>query len=333
MLKSAGDESNPRRRRAPAVMCGLAAAGMVMAAAGCGSSTSGGTQPNSSNSSSTAALPGAGKPKIILGDKNFDEEFLLGELYAQAFRAKGYQVVLKGNIGGSELINNVFQSGKINAYPEYLGEVVSSDAGYSKPLTSEAQTLQLAQSYEKKHAATIMTPVTPFYDTDELITLKSFAQQHNLTTIAQLKGLGSLKLGDYPPERTRYEGYLGLKQAYGLTNLTFVPLAAGSPIYNALDSQQVQVGDAFSTDPQLLSGKYTPLSDPKHIFGFQHVALIIKSNLLSELGPAFQQTYNKLTSLLTTAAMQAMNKAVAIDKQTPSAVAHQFLQANHMLGG
>jgi osmoprotectant transport system substrate-binding protein len=309
----------------------MTAAGLVMLAAACGSS--GSSSPASSGSSATgAALPGKGKPVIILGDKNFDEEYLLGQLYAQAFQAKGYTVQLKPNIGGSELINTVFQSGTINAYPEYIGEVTATDAGYSKPLVSQAQTLQLAQAYEARHGATIMTPVTPFYDTDELIVLKSFAEQHRLTTIAQLKSLGSLKLGDYSSELTRYEGYVGLKQAYGLTNLQFVPLAEGSPIYAALDSGQVQVGDAFSTDPQLLSGKYAVLTDPHNIFGFQHVGLVIKTSLLKELGPAFQRTYNAVTALLTTPVMQALNKAVAVDKDDPAAVAHAFLQANHMLG-
>jgi osmoprotectant transport system substrate-binding protein len=313
-----------RARSAGLTLLAVAAAGLMLLAAACGSN--GGASPASSS------LPGTGKPAIILGDKNFDEEFVLGQLYAQALRAKGYTVVLKPNIGGSELINQVFQSGKINAYPEYLGEVVSTDAAYNKPLVSEAQTLQLAQSYENQHGATVMTPVTPFYDTDELIVLKKLADTHSLTTIGQLKGMGGLKLGDYASEQTRYEGYVGLQQAYGLHNLQFVPLAAGSPIYAALDSGQVQVGDAFSTDPQLLSGKYTVLSDPKNIFGFQHVALVIKASLLKQLGPAFQQTYTAVTSLLTTPAMQAMNQAVAIGKQDPARVAHAFLQANHLLG-
>lgn len=306
----------------------VAAATAVTAllAAACSSTSSGSSPPSHSS------LPGKGKPTIILGDKNFDEEYVLGDLYAQAFQAKGYTVVLKPNINGSEEINRVFQAGKINAYPEYLGEVVATDAGYNKPTVSEAQTLQLAQRYERQHGATVMTPTSPFYDTDELIVLKTFAQKHHLTTLSQLKGLGSLKLGDYPPELTRYEGYVGLKEAYGLSNLQFTPLAEGSPIYNALDNGQVQVGDAFSTDPQLLSGKYQVLSDPKHIFGFQYVSLIIKTSLLDKLGPAFQQTYDAVTRLLTTPAMQAMNKAVSLDKQDPATVAHAFLQANHLLG-
>ena len=41
-------------------------------------------------------------------------------------------------------------------------------------------------------------------------------------------------------------------------------------------------------------------------------------------------TVNKINKLLTTPAIIAMNKAVAIDKQQPAAVAAAFLKANHM---
>ncbi len=339
--------TRPRRRSrsGPALLGTLALAALLSA---CGSSspasspggTSGpsGTSASSSSTSSTtsssssaSALPGAGKPTIVLGDKNFEEEYLLGYLYADAFKAEGYHVVLKPNIGGSSLINRVFQAGKINAYPEYLGEIAATDAGYTKPLTSEAQTYKLAEAYEQAHGATVMKPETPFYDTDELVVLKSFAQAHHLTNVGQLKGLGPMKFCDYPSEENRYEGYLGLKEAYGLTNLQFVPLSTGLQ-YQALDRHECTVADAFSTDPQLLSGKYTPLADTKHIFGFQHVGLVIKSKLLGELGPEFQTIYAKLTDLLTTSVMQALNKGVVIDKASPQTVADAFLKANGLLG-
>jgi osmoprotectant transport system substrate-binding protein len=322
-----------RARRARRLATAIAALGCVALISACGSSSK--SKPSTTaktTSKSTAALPGKGKPTIVLGDKNFTEEFILGELYAQAFRAKGYTVVLKPNIGSTELINRVLQAGQINAYPEYLGEIASSLAGYSKPLVSEAQTYNIAEAYETKHGFTIMTPVTPFEDKDEIAVLKSFAQKHHLTTIGQLKSLGPLKLGDYSAEETRYEGYVGLKEAYGDTNLQFVPLEAGGPIYQALDSGQVQVADVFSTDPELLSGKYTVLSDPKHIFGFQHVGLVIKKSLLNQLGPAFPSTYAAVTKLLTTPVVQALNKAVVVDKVSPAQVAHAFLAANHLLG-
>jgi len=200
----------------------------------------------------------------VLGDKNFEEEYVLGYLCAGAFEAEGYKVELKPNIGGSALINRVFQSGKINAYPEYLGEIAATDAGDNKPLTSESETYSIGEKYEKAHGATIMLPVTPFQDKDEMIVLKSYAQAHHLTKISQLKALGPMKYCDYPAEENRYEGFLGLKEVYGLTNLQFVPLAPGLQ-YKALDDHQCTAADAFSTDPQLLSGKYAVLKDTKHI--------------------------------------------------------------------
>ncbi|MCL2582244.1 MAG: hypothetical protein FWE35_07290 [Streptosporangiales bacterium] len=309
-----------------------AVAGLVAVTAACGSSGSSGSSSSGSSSSSSSSLPGKGKPTIIMGDKNFDEEFVLGDIYADAFRAQGYTVNLKPNLGGSEFMKTAFKAGTINAYPEYLGEIVSTDAGYNKPLTSEAQTEKMAQAYEAKNGGTIMMPVTPFFDTDQMVTLKSFATKHHLTSLTQLKSVGSAKLGDASVEETRYEGYVGLKEAYGATNLKFVPLAAGSPVYNAVNNGQVQVGDAFSTDPQLLSGKYQVLKDPKNIFGFQHVGMVIKPSLLAKLGPQFTQTYNKVTALLTTPAMQALNKAVALDQQDPNKVAQAFLKANHLDG-
>lgn len=299
----------------------LAAITVLLAACG------GGATP----SSSAGTLPGQGKPTIVLGDKNSGEDVLLGELYAQAFRAKGFLVDLKPNIGGSQQIDTVFQSGQINAYPEYLGEVAATDAAYTPPVTSEAQTEQIAKQYEQSHGATVMMPVTPFSNSNELIALKSFAQQKNLTTIDQLNRLGRLKFGAYPASQTRYAGYVGLQQAYGLTNLQFVSVAAGAPTYAALDSQVVQVAEAFSTDPQLESGAYAVLSDPNNIFGFQHVALIIKTSFLNQLGPAFLQTYTNVTNLLTINAMQALNEAVAINGEIPASVAHSFLLANHLL--
>jgi osmoprotectant transport system substrate-binding protein len=297
-------------------------AGMAMLLAGCGTTSA----------SQATPLPGHGKPTIMLGDAGSNEELLLGELYAQAFRAVGYIVVLTPITSTTQQMDAAFQSGQINAYPEYLGDLAAIDAGHTTPLASEAEAEQVAQGYEQKHGATVMLPATPFSNAGALVALASFARSRSLTTIAQLNSLPfRLKFGDDASGETRYAGFAGLKQAYGLTNLQFVALPTGKPIYDALDNHLVQVGDAFSTDPQLAGPTYAILSDPKNVFGFQHVALIIKTTLLSRLGAAFQQAYATVNKLLTTAAMRALNKAVSIDGQPPASVAHSFLLANRVL--
>ena len=84
----------------------------------------------------------------------------------------------------------------------------------------------------------------------------------------------------------------------------------------------------FTTDGQLLGGKFKLLEDPKHVFGFQNVAPIVKKSVLSAEGPAFEETVNKVSKLLTIPAIQQMNKAVSVEKQAPKTVAEQFLKAN-----
>jgi len=58
------------------------------------------------------------------------------------------------------------------------------------------------------------------------------------------------------------------------------------------------------------------------------VAPIVNAKLAATLGPKFRSAVNAVSAKLTQAAMIAMNKAVAIDKKSPQAVASQFLKAN-----
>jgi osmoprotectant transport system substrate-binding protein len=307
-----------------AVLIGAATVVLAVVLAACGGS--GNTTTSGGSSTSSSSKPGAGKPPIVMGDKNFTEEFVLGSLYQQALEAKGYKVTLKGNIGSSEIVYKALTSGQIQMYPEYTGVIVSVLAGNTKPPHSASQTYSEAKSFLQKHGLTLLNP-TPFYDTDAMGTLKSFATKHHLTTISQLKQFGkSLKLGAAPEFATRFEGLVGLKKVYGI-NPTFKPLAIGLT-YKALDSGQVQVSDVFTTDPQLTTGKYTILSDPKNVFGFQNVAPIVKASLLKSEGPAFAQTLNKVSSLLTLDAIRKMNAAVALNQENPATVAHKFLVAN-----
>jgi len=283
------------------------------------------------SSSSATTLPGKGKPTIVLGGKASTEQLLLGELYAQALRAQGYVVVLQPNLGDTEQINNAFQRAQIDAYPQDLGELTATVAGQTAPISSESETEQIASQYERAQGASVM-PATPFSDAGAAVLLASLAKQRDLTSIEQLKALPfRLKFGGQVGDESQYSGFTGIESAYGITNLQYVSLAACSSIYDALDSHLVQVGTGQVTDPQLAAGTYAVLSDPKGIFGFHHVALIIRTSLLSRLGPQFQRTYAAVTDLLTLSAMQSLKTAVEVNGEMPAVAAHSFLLANHLL--
>jgi osmoprotectant transport system substrate-binding protein len=271
-------------------------------------------------------LPGKGKPAIVMGDKNFTEEFILGELYRQALEAKGFTVTLKKNIGSSELTDKALTSGQIQMYPEYTGVILSVIEGKNTTPPSADAAYAQAKSFEESRGYELLNK-TPFFDADAIATLKPFAQKNHLTTIADLKKLSSWTNGGPPENKTRYEGIVGLHKAYGLYNVKFVPLTIGLQ-YQALDSGNVQTADVFTTDGQLKSGKYTILTDTKHIFGYQNVAPVVSKKLLASEGPAFAQTLNAVSAKLTNTVMQGLNAAVDIDKVDPATVASKFLQAN-----
>lgn len=294
-----------------------------------GSSSTNMTTTTTGSSGSTGALPGKGKPTFTLGDKNFPEEYVLGSLYQEALQAKGYNVVLKGNIGDSELIYKALQSGQVEGYPEYTGTLDTAIANITTPFHSAQAAYSAGQSFLQKHGYTFLA-MAPFSDSDAVGTTKKYATQHHLTSIGDLKSLGQkVTMGGLPEFQTRAQALPGLKKAYGI-NPKFVPITSGL-FYNALDSGQVDTSDVFTTDPQLESGKYVVLTDPKHVFGFQNGVMIVKQSALKAEGPAFAQTIDKVTGLLTTKAMIALNKAVELDKQSPSSVAHAFLKANGLL--
>jgi len=66
------------------------------------------------------------------------------------------------------------------------------------------------------------------------------------------------------------------------------------------------------------------------MFGFQHVAPVVDRDLIRQHGAKFTSTINKVNRLLTVRAMQAMLRAVAINKKPAARVADQFLKANNL---
>ena len=271
----------------------------------------------------------ADRPTIVLGTKNFTEQFVLGELYKQALEAKGFDVTLKSNIGSTEIIDSALTSGRINMYPEYTGTALTVVFGKPGSAESAEATYEQAKELYEQRGQTLLEQ-TPFSDSDALAVRKETATEKGLETIADLKKLGRFKLGGQPEFRTRTQGLPGLKKNYALTSIDFVPFAGISP-YQALDQKRVDVAAIFSTDPPLASGKYVVLEDTKAQFGFQNVAPVVDRELADALGDEFADTVNAVTAKLTDEAIIAMNSAVAIDQRPAKEVAAEFLKANDLL--
>lgn len=260
---------------------------------------------------------------IIIGTKDFPEQYVLGQLYKQALEAKGFKVQYKENIGSTELIDKSLRSGKITFYPEYTGIMLFVTFKRKTSPATPAATYRLAKQLYERRGQTLLRQ-TPFQDRDGIGVLRSTATKYGLKSIADLKKVPDLTISAFPTFEKRWAA--NMKRLYGVT-FEFTPLAGTDP-YATLRQGKVEAAGIFTTDPQLVSTRYVVLNDPKNLFGFQYVAPVLDKDLISENGTRFTSTVNKVSSLLTTRVMIALNKAVIVDKKPAAAVARAFLKAN-----
>jgi osmoprotectant transport system substrate-binding protein len=72
----------------------------------------GGTTAASAAGDAAAATASQKATPIIVGTKNFPEQYVLGQLYKQALEAQGFTVKYKENIASTELIDTSLRAGR-----------------------------------------------------------------------------------------------------------------------------------------------------------------------------------------------------------------------------
>jgi glycine betaine/choline ABC-type transport system substrate-binding protein len=279
--------------------------------------------------------PKNGKVTITVGSKNFTEEFILGEIYAQALQAAGYDVKKQLNLGDSNIAVKALKDGQISGYPDYTAQVLEQFFGLSLnqiPKSAQAQ-YQKAKSEFEKQGLTAFPP-TPFADANALGTLKTTADKLGLKTISDLKGKSqNLTLYGSPECQQRLDCLVGLEQGYGLKFKQFKPVDIGLR-YTVLDKGQADLSILFTSDAQLTvnKNKYVLLKDDKKIFPAGNLIFITTQDEVKKAGPDYAKTIEQVQSGLTLPVMRELNARVDIDKQTPANVAKQYLKESGYTG-
>jgi osmoprotectant transport system substrate-binding protein len=278
----------------------------------------------------TVSLPGADKPVITVGDKNYTEQFVLGQLYVQALQAQGYTVNVTQNIGPADVTLQALKSGSLSMYPEYLGTFNTAVAGYRHGFRTESDAYDAAQHYASAHGLDLLDP-TPFSDTDAIAVTDAYAAANHLRSIGDLRRVGTtLTFGGPPGFQQGTPGLPLIASSYGVTPAVFKQLAIGDQ-YAELNTNVVQAADVMTTDGPLASGDYVLLRDPRRIFGWGNVIPVISDQALANEGPAFTDTIQRVDEALTTDVIRRLNQAVDISQQSPATVAKQFLETHGLL--
>ncbi len=303
-----------------------------LSACGGGSHTDPGAKTTSSTTTTTttSTLPGTGRPQITIGDKNFTEQFVLGELYSQALEAQGYTVMVNRNIGPSDVTIQALESKRLDMYPEYLSTWDSTIAGNKRSFHGRRPAYLAGQHYALAHGLELLDP-TPGSSTGAIGVTNAYASDHDLRSLGDLPRVApGMTLGAPPQFQTSATGLPLLQQVYGFTAAAFKALDVGGQ-YQALDNGTVQAADVGTTDGQLTTGRYTLLRDPRHAFGWGNIVPVVAARVLTAEGPVFTETIDRVSALLTTKTLRRLNAAVDLGNQDPKLVAKQFLQQHGLV--
>jgi osmoprotectant transport system substrate-binding protein len=299
--------------------------------AGCSSSTS---SSNPLAGGSASASPGS----VTVGSDNFLESVLLADIYGQALAAKNYKVAYKLNIASREVTYGLLKSGAITLKPEYNGALLAyldKLANITSPQTSTAQ-VDAAITKELDKGLEVLDPATA-QDNDTLTVSKTTATRYNLKQGSSIADLvtalngGGVSIGAAAEFQTRYQGILGLEQAYGLkaSQITFKSLDAGGTLTEtALSQGAVDAGDLFTTDPTITQNGLVTLTDPKNIFGLQNVLPLVNKAALTATGVA---ALNAVDAKLDSATLLALDIKTQVDKQDPATVAKAWLTSQGLI--
>ena len=264
--------------------------------------------------------------KITIGSKNFPEQFILGEIYAQALTAAGFDVKKSLDLGAEQVAFKALKGGEVDAYPEYTGTALTSFYKVKVddvPRDPQQAFDQLTTDAQKDKIVTM--PMTPFENTYKVTSTKKTAEKYgNPKTISELvsKAGNGVRLSGFPECKQRTDCYIGLDRSYGWKP----KFVSSEGQYDDLDKNQADFTMGFSTDGPLSLDKYATFDDDKKLFPPYQVTLLTRQEAADRLGEAGKKVIEDVQKPLTEEVMQELNSRVAIDKQEPEAVAKQYLQ-------
>ncbi|MGA8258423.1 MAG: ABC transporter substrate-binding protein [Nocardioides sp.] len=265
---------------------------------------------------------------IVVGSFAFPESEILGEIYAQALEAEGFDVDTKFNIGPRQQTIPALQDGSINLIPEYNGNLLAYyDVEYTERTTEDvdaalvdavaADDLQVLDSAEAE-------------DKDAYVVTAETAEANDLTSIGDLTALEPFKLGANPQFGELGYGVPGLASVYGVTDVDFVPIEdfGGPDTVKALVDDSVQVADIYTTSPAIVTEDLVVLEDPEALISSQNIIPLISDAAYSD---ELADVLNAISAALTTEDLIALRDRVEGDeKASASDAAADWLADNDL---
>lgn len=297
---------------------------------------------------------------ILVGSKDFTEQFIVANMYLQVLEHAGMTVEDRLNLGGTQVAHQALISGDISLYPEYTGTGLTEVLGIpltdlqtgsatpeatpmmmaspaATPMMGEMDMSQLVfnrvkQEYEAQFDCTWLER-SPANNTQALAVKRAFSEENGITTISDLAAVADQYIISAPadfPERE--DGLLGLQRVYGagFADLEVLPVSPGLK-YQALQDDQAEVVLAFGTDGQIAGYDLVVLEDDMGLWPPYNLAPVVRMDVL-EANAEIVNLLNAVTTMLTDEVLSGLNWRVDGDeKAEPADVATDFLTEHGLL--
>ncbi|WCD93369.1 ABC transporter substrate-binding protein [Microbacterium sp. nov. GSS16] len=258
-----------------------------------------------------------GGDTIVVGSQAYYSNEIIAEIYAQGLEDAGFTVDRKFNIGQRDAYMPEVESGNIDVFPEYTGNLLEY---LDKEATATSPDDVYAALKDALPDGLTALQYADASDQDTYTVLKTFADENELTSIADLSKLSEpATIGAAPEFEQRPYGPDGAKEAYGV-DLKFS--ATGQGTLDALLAGTVQVADIYSADPAFQTEDIVALKDPENMILASNVVPLVSSDIADEVS----KVIDAISAELSAEDLVAMNVQSTVDQKSSADIAKAWLK-------
>ena len=261
---------------------------------------------------------------VIAGKLGAEPEILINMYKLLIEDETDLTVELKPGFGKTSFVFNALNSGDIDIYPEFTGTVISEFLKETAVSTDRVEVYEQAKEGIKEDYDLQLLDPMDFNNTYTLAVSKEFAEQHQVETISDLTPIqDEVRAGFTLEFNDREDGYIGIQKLY---NLTFPDVITMEPKlrYTAIESGEINLVDAYSTDSELREYQLKVLEDDQNLFPPYQGAPLLRSETVDKY-PEIVDALNKLAGKITDDEMREMNYKVNVEGEKAEEVATDFL--------
>jgi glycine betaine/choline ABC-type transport system substrate-binding protein len=269
--------------------------------------------------------------RIVVGSKNFTEQLILGELFAQIIEARTHlPVERRFYLAGTFICHQAILAGRIDIYPEYTGTALTAVLKQQPSGDKQEVYRRVKLGYESKFGLSIGPPLG-FDDTFAMVIRGDDARQLHLKTLSEAAAFTPKWRAGFGYEfMERPDGYKGLVASYGLRFAEAPRIMDLGLLTRALKERQVDIIAGNNTDGLIPALDFVVLEDDHHYFPPYEAVAIMRGEMLKN-HPEVGAALGELAGAISDEDMRRLNYAVDGQHRDVTAVVGEFLKQRGMI--